>query len=71
MFLIPPVASAVLFLLLWWADLLARPVRTGVCVAGGVVVQLLAPAFSVAWVVGLLLNVGMAVYLSIRLKLEW
>ncbi len=71
MFLIPPVASVVLFLLLWWADRLVRPVRTGLCVAGGVMVQLLAPGFSVVWVVGLLLNVGMAVYLTIRFKLEW
>ncbi len=71
MFLIPPIASVVLFLLLWWADLLARPLRTGACVAGGLLVQLLAPGFSLAWVVGLLLNVGIAVYLTVRLKLEW
>ena len=71
MFLVPPVASVVLFVLLWWADLLARPVRVGACVVGGVLVQFLAPAFSVVWVAGLLLNVGVAVYLSIRLKLEW
>jgi hypothetical protein len=67
MFLIPLVASVVLFILLWWAVLLARPVRTGVYVAGGVLIQCLAAGFSVAWVAGLLLNVGVGVYLAIHL----
>jgi hypothetical protein len=71
MFLVPPVASVLLFVLLWWANLLAHPVRTGICVVGGVLVQFLAPTFSPVWVAGLLANVGMAVYLTIRLKLDW
>jgi hypothetical protein len=68
--LLPQAASVVVFLLLWWAGLPARPVRTEVCAADGVLVRLLAPGCSVAWVVGLLLNAGMAVYLTVRLKLE-
>jgi hypothetical protein len=71
MFLVPPVTSIVLFLLLWWAGLLGRPLRIGICVLAGVAVQFLAPAFSLMWVLALLLNVGTAVYLSIRLKLDW
>ncbi len=71
MFLIPPVASVVLFILLWWANLLRHPLRTGVCVAVGVLAQFLAPGFSAAWVIGLLINVGMGVCLSVRLKMEW
>jgi hypothetical protein len=71
MFLVPPVASIILFVLLWWTNRLARPVRTGICVVGGMLVQFLAPTFSLVWVAGLLANVSMAVYLTIRLKLAW
>ncbi len=71
MFLVPPVASIVLFVLLWWTGLLDRPLRVGVWVVAGVVIQFLAPVFSAVWLAGLLLNVSVAVYLSIRLKLEW
>ena len=71
MFLIPPAASVVLFAVLWWADLLPRPQLVGACVLVGVVGQWFAPAYSVIWVGALLLNVGVAIYLAIRLKLDW
>jgi hypothetical protein len=71
MFLIPPVASVVLFGLLWCAELLPRPLFVGACVVVGVVGQLLAPAFSTLWVAALLLNVSTGIYLTTRMKLDW
>ncbi len=71
MFLVPPIASVVLFGLMWWGSLLDRPAVVGVCVVIGVSTQLLAPTFSALWLAGLLLNVATAIYLSIRLKLSW
>jgi hypothetical protein len=71
MFLIPPVASVILFVFLWRADLLPRPHVVGGCVLVGVAVQLLALVCSLAWFAAALLNVGVAIYLAIRLKLSW
>jgi hypothetical protein len=70
MFLIPPVASVILFTLLWWEDLLPRPHVVGACVLVGVVGQWFATTYSVNWVVALQLNVGVAIYLTITLKLN-
>jgi hypothetical protein len=70
MFLIPPIASVVLFLQLWWRDLLPRPYLTGGWVLLGVLTQWIAPGLSGFWVAGLLLNVGTAIYMAIRLKLS-
>jgi len=69
MFLIPGVASLVLFALTWWADLLPRPRIVGGLVLLGVGVQWLAPVYSVAWLAGLLLSVCTGIYLAIQLKL--
>jgi len=69
MFLIP-VASVTLLVFLWWADLLPRPYVVAACVLVGVAGQLLAPVYSLAWVAALLLNVGVAIYLVILLKLS-
>jgi hypothetical protein len=71
MFSVPPIASVVLFLVLWWGSVLPRPHVTVAWVLVGVLTQSLARAFSPLWVVGLLLNVGTAIYLSIRLRLNW
>ncbi len=71
MFLIPPIACVVLIAVLWWSGLLPRPYVTGAIVLVGVVAQLLARGFSPVWVVALLMNVGTASYLTIRLKLSW
>lgn len=69
MFLIP-VASVTLLVFLWRADLLPRPYVVVACVLVGVAGQLLAPVYSLAWVAALLLNVGVAIYLAILLKLS-
>ena len=71
MFLIPPVACIVLFVLSAWASLLSRPGMVGGLVVIGVTAQFVAPVYSAAWVTALLVNVGVAVYLTIRLKLDW
>ena len=71
MFLIPGITSVLLFGVLWWTDLLPRPQVVGGCVLVGVAAQSLAPAYSVIWVTGLLLNVGTAIYLTIQVKLSW
>lgn len=69
MFLIP-VASVVLLVFLWLADLLPRPYVVAACVLVGVAGQLLAPAYSLAWAGALLLNAGTAIYMAILLKLN-
>lgn len=71
MFLIPPLASVMLLIGLWSADMLSRPRLTAVCVLLGVATQWFAPVYSALWVAALLLNVGLAVYLAIRLRLGW
>lgn len=69
-FLLPAIASVVLFVLLWRGGLLARPGLVAAGCAGGVCLQFLSSMFSPMWVAGLLVNVGMAVYLSLRLKMS-
>jgi len=49
MFLLPPLASVILFVFLWRADLLLRSHADGGCFLVGVAVQLLAPVYSLAW----------------------
>lgn len=67
---LPPIASVVLFLFVWWMDLLTRPLLVGGAVLVGVAAQILAPAYSPVWFAATLLNVGVALYLGIRLKLS-
>ena len=69
MLLIPMIAGVALLLVTWSMDLLPRPLLTGACVLAGVVAQWFAPTFSVIWVLALLFNVGMGIYMIIRLKL--
>lgn len=61
-----PVASVVLLAFLWWGDILDRPHLVGI----GLAAQLLAPVYSLIWLAGILLNAGIVIYLSIRLKLS-
>jgi hypothetical protein len=68
--LLIPVASVVLFIILWRTDLLPQPYVVGGCVVVGVAVQLLAPSYSLPWLAGLLLNAVVAIYMAIRLKLS-
>jgi hypothetical protein len=71
MFLLPPIASVVLFAFLWHEDQLSRPYMVGGCILVGVAGQLLAPVYSMAWFAAALLNVGVAIYLAIRLKVSF
>jgi len=68
MFLIP-VASVVLFLFLWRANELSQSYAVGGCILVGLAGQLFAPVYSLIWIVGLLLNAGVAISLAIRLNL--
>jgi hypothetical protein len=70
MFFFPPIASVVLFLFLWRMDLLARPYLVGVCVLLGVVAQMLTPVYSPVRFAAALVNIGFALYFSVRLKLS-
>jgi len=67
---LPPIASVILFLLLWRTGYLSRPHLVGGCVLVGVVGQIVAPVYSTAWFTAALLNVGVAIYLAILLKLS-
>jgi hypothetical protein len=69
MFLIP-IASVTLLIILWWTDQLPQPYIVAACVLVGLAGQLLAPAYSLAWVGALLPNVGAAIYMAILLKLR-
>ncbi len=71
MFLIPPVASAILLIIVWSADKLRRPGVAACCVLVAVLAQWLAPTYSGLWLTALLVNVGLAIYLAIRVKLSW
>jgi hypothetical protein len=69
LFLVPGVASVVLLVLMWRGGFLSRPGLVAVWCAGGLALQFFGATFSPAWVAGLLINVVVAIYLSIRLKL--
>jgi hypothetical protein len=70
LFLVPGIASVVLLALMWRGGFLSRPGLVAAWCAAGLVLQFFAAAFSPVWVMGLLINVGVAIYLSIRLKLS-
>ena len=70
LFLLPSIASLTMFVFLWRNDLLTHPRIVGVCCAIGLTLQFLGGQYVGVWLAGLLVNVGMAVYLSIRLKLS-
>jgi hypothetical protein len=69
LFWIPPIASSTMIFLAWRGALLQRP---GVIVACWVVALLLqgvAGLFSPMWTAGLVLQVGVALYLGLKLTL--
>jgi hypothetical protein len=71
LFLIPGIASGVLFVLLWRAGLLSRPGPVGACCVTGITLQFFLGGRSTSiWLAGLLINVAVGVYLSIRLKVS-
>ena len=70
-YLIPAVASGVLFVLSWQSDLLSRPGFVGAWYVAGVALQfVLGGPFTWIWLAGLLMNVVLGLYLAIRLKLS-
>ena len=56
--------------LMWRSDLLSRPGLVATWVAAGIALQYFGVRYSPMWLVGLLINVSVAIYLSIRLKLS-
>ena len=69
LYLIPPVASGVMLVLLW--DVLSHPRLVGACWLVGILLQFaLGEPFNVPWLGGLLLNVALAVGLAIRWKVQ-
>ena len=70
LYLLPGIASLTMFVLLWKNDLLARPFMVGAWCVTGLCLQFLGGGHVAVWLGGLLINVGVAVYLIIRLKLS-
>jgi hypothetical protein len=70
LFLLPGTASVVMFILLCTGGVLARPKLVGTCCATGLVLQFSGSGSGGVWLAGLLINVGMAMYLSVRLMLS-
>ena len=68
LFLLPGVLSLVLLAFLWRSGDVSHPLLiAGWCLVGSSL-QLISDFGSPGWLVGLLMNVGAAIYLSIRLK---
>ena len=69
LYLLPGVLSIVLLAFLWRIGDVGHPLLiAGWCLVG-IGFQLIGDFGSPGWLVGLLMNVGAAIYLSIRLKL--
>jgi len=69
-FWIPAIVGTITLSIAWSNGIMRRPTLTVVAFLVGIVLQIVAGLFSPAWVVGLLIQVVLAVYLGIRLKLE-
>lgn len=68
LFLLPGVLSIVLLAFLWRSGNLSHPVlNAGWCLIG-IGLQVISDFGSPGWLVGLLMNVGAAIYMIIRLK---
>jgi hypothetical protein len=70
LFFLPGLVSVALFALLWRSGSFAHPTWVAALCATGLALQFLAPTSSAPWLVGLLINVGMAVWLVVRLQLS-
>jgi hypothetical protein len=69
LYLLPGVLSVVLLAFLWKGGYLNHPLLiAGWCLLG-IGLQLIGDFGSTVWLVGLLMNIGAAIYLLIRLKL--
>ena len=69
-FWIPAAASAVSLWIAWGSGILRRPVLLLAWFVVAFVLQFIASLFSPAWAIGLVLQVILAVYLGIRMKLD-
>lgn len=69
--LMPAVASGVLFVLLWQADILSRPGFVATWYVTGLALQFVVGGRSM-WIslAGLLMNAVLGIYLSFRLRLS-
>ncbi len=65
-----PCASVVLLIALWWLGELNRPLLIAACVLICIAAEILAPTYSTVWFAAMLLNVSLAIYMAIRLKLN-
>jgi hypothetical protein len=70
MFWLPPIASAAAGWFALSGGFLARPVPLVLWFLAALLLQVASELFSLAWSVGLLAQSALAIYLSIRLKLE-
>ena len=70
MFWIPLIASAAAGCLALRSGILVRPVPLVLWFLAALLLQFASGLFSVAWTVGLVAQSALAIYLSIRLKLE-
>lgn len=70
LFFLPGLVSVAMFTLLWRSGSFAHPAWVAALCATGLALQFLAPASSAAWLAGLLINVGVAVWLTVRLRLS-
>ena len=69
LFLLPGVLSLVLLAFLWRGGFLSYPILIAIWCVIGIVLQVISDFGSPLWLIGLLMNVGAAIYLFIRLKL--
>ncbi len=69
LFWIPAIASSVMLFLGWRAGLILRPGVVAACWGVSLMLQGIAGLFSPLWTVGLILQVGVAVYLGVKLTL--
>jgi hypothetical protein len=69
LFWIPPIASSLMLLLGWRGGLIVRPGVVAAWWGVALMLQGIAGLFSPMWTVGLVLQVGVAVYLGVKLTL--
>jgi hypothetical protein len=70
LFLLPPVAAIVLFVVLWQSDLLRHPWLVAAWILAGLLLQFVFGGGMFVWLTGLLVNGAVAFYLSVRLNLS-
>lgn len=69
-FVLPAIVAGITLVLSWRAGLLRRPIVPLLVFAASSMLQYAGALFSPAWALGLVGNVGLAIVLLIRLRLE-